>query len=61
MTVTDSNHFEQIENRINSTKDLVNKELAHPKSVLENKANNLYDNHLDKDVKFLTEEISSKH
>ena len=55
---TYSNRFEQIENTINSRKGLINKELARPKTVLENKANNLYDNYLDEDVKFLTEEIS---
>ena len=33
---------------------------ARPKTVLENKVNGLYDNHLDRDVKFLRAEISSK-
>ena len=33
--------------------------LARPKTVLEK--NGLYDNHLDREVKFLREEISSKN
>lgn len=61
MTLTDSNRLEQIENRINSIEDLINKALARPKTVLENKANGQYDKHLDSDVKFLREEISSKN
>ena len=50
---------EQLENRINSLEDLINKELVRPKTVLEN--NGRYDNHLDRNVKFLREEISSKN
>ena len=50
---------EQLENRINSLEDLINKELVRPKTVLEK--NGPYDNHLDRDVKFLREEISSKN
>ena len=53
--------LEQLENRIKSLKDPINMELARPKTVLENKANGLYNNHLDKDVKFLSEEISLKN
>ena len=51
--------FKQLENRINSLADLINKELVRPKTVLEK--NGPYDNHLDRDVKFLREEISSKN
>ena len=51
--------FEQLRNRINSLEKFINKELARPKTVLENKVNGLY-NHLCRDVKFLGEEISSK-
>ena len=51
--------FEQLGNRTNSLEELINKELARPKTVLENKVNGLY-NHLCRDVKFLREEISSK-
>ena len=51
--------FEQLENRINSLEDLINKELGRPKTVLEK--NGPYDNHLDRNVKFLREEISSKN
>ena len=51
--------FEQLRNRIKSLEKFINKELAHPKTVLENKVNGLY-NHLCRDVKFLREEISSK-
>ena len=54
------NRFEQTENRINSLEDLNNRGLARPKTVLENKANGLYENHLDGDIKLLREEISSK-
>ena len=50
--------FEQLENRINYLQDLINKKLVRPKTVLEK--NGPYDNHLDRDVKFLREEISSK-
>ena len=50
--------FEQLENRINTLEDLINKELVRPKTVLEN--NGPYDKHLDREVKFLREEISSK-
>ena len=52
-------HFGQLENRINSLEDLINKELVRPKTVLEK--NSPYDNHLDREVKFLREEISSKN
>ena len=51
--------FEQLGNRINSLEDRINKELARPKTVLENKVNGLC-NHLCMDVNFLREEISSK-
>ena len=51
--------FEQLGNRINSLEELINKELARPKTTLENRVNGLY-NHLCRDVKFLREEISSK-
>ena len=51
--------FEQLGNRINSLEELINKELARPKTALENRVNGLY-NHLCRDVKFLREEISSK-
>ena len=51
--------FEQLENRINSLEDLNNEELVRPKIVLEK--NGPYDNHLDRDVNFLWEEISSKN
>ena len=51
--------FKQLENRINSLEDLINKELVRPKTVLEK--NGPYDNHLDRDIKFLREEISSKN
>ena len=51
--------FEQLGSRINSSEDLINKELVRPKTVLEN--NGPYDNHLDRDVKLLREEISSKN
>ena len=51
--------FEQLGSRINSLEDLFNKELVRPKTVLEN--NGPYDNHLDRDVKLLREEISSKN
>ena len=61
LTLTSSNRFEQIENRINSIEDFINKELACPKTVLENRANGLYENHLDRDVTFLREEISLKN
>ena len=61
LTLTNSNRFEQIENRINSIEDLINKELTCSKTVLENRANGLYDNHLDRDVKFLREDTSSKN
>ena len=50
--------FEQLENRINSLEDLINKELVWPNTIL--KKNCPYDNNLDRDVKFLREEISSK-
>ena len=60
MTLTDSNRLEQIENRINSIEDLINKALARPKTVLENKANGQYDKHLDRDVKFLRENFFKK-
>ena len=51
--------FEQLENGINSLEDLINKELVPPKTVLEK--NGPYENHLDRDVEFLREEISSKN
>ena len=51
--------FEQLGSRINSLEDLINKELVRPKTVLENNGPN--DNHLDRDVKLLREEISSKN
>ena len=51
--------FKQIKNRINSLENLINKELVRPKTVLEK--NGLYDNHLDRDVKFLRQEIPSKN
>ena len=51
--------FEQLGNRINSLEDRINKELARPKTVLENKVNGLC-NHLCMAVNFLREEISSK-
>ena len=51
--------FEQLENRINSLEDLINKELVRPKTVLEN--NGPYDKHLDRDVKFLREESLQKN
>ena len=35
--------------------------MARPKTVLEIKANSLYDNHLERDEKFMREEISSKN
>ena len=50
--------FEQLENRINSLEDLINKELVRPKTVLQK--NGPCDNHRDRDVNFLREEISSK-
>ena len=51
--------FEQLENRINSLEDLINKELVRPKTVLEK--NGPCDNHRDRDVNFLREEISSRN
>ena len=35
--------------------------MARPKTVLEIKANSLYDNHLERDEKFMREEIFSKN
>ena len=69
ITPTDSNQvaknknedrFEKLENRISYLEDLINKELARPIMVLKIKRSP-FDNHLDKDIKFLGEEISSKN